>query len=157
MTREQAHDLERYWGAPGPPPDSSWRCCMWCGDYWPPEAVHWSSTHKRLCRACKQGSEGLCRECCEARVPRRFPRSRQWLRKNRWSIDGHIVRRCNICTRWKRLTEYYLVERRDAKNRAHWWYPWAMCTPCAIARKGYRSATEMRREMRNQRRLEKAA
>lgn len=140
MTEQEARELEQHWGAPGPPPVDGWRCCRRCGDYWPPDGRHWVDPMKRLCRACKND------ERCGV-----WPYTRQWHRKNRWTSDGRLVRRCGICHEWKPLTSYYLINRRDEKRRTRHYYPRQICIPCDIRRKGYRSMADVRRELREAR------
>lgn len=146
MTEAEALELERYWGAPGPPPAEGWRCCRRCSDYWPPEGRHWVDPMKRLCRSCKNDERrGI------------WPYTRQWHRKNRWTSDGRLVRRCGICEEWKPLTSYYLINRRDEKRRTRHYYPRPICIACEIRRKGYRSMADMRRELREARQTTRAA
>lgn len=136
MTDEQARELERRWGEPGPCPSEGWRCCYRCGEWYPPESRYWCMPH-RICRACKADEKrGI------------WPITRQWHQKNRWGPDGRLVRRCCVCREWKPLTSYYLINKTD-KPRSAPSYAYAACTPCAIRRKGYLSLPEMRRRMKN--------
>lgn len=145
MTEAEALELERHWGAPGPPPAEGWRCCYRCGEWWEPTARYWCMPH-RLCRACKNDEKrGI------------WPHTRQWHRKNRWGPDGRLRRRCGICDEWKPLTSFYLILRNDEKRRTRHYYPRPLCIPCEIRRKGYRSMAEMRREVRERRRNERVA
>lgn len=134
MTEAEALELERRWGAPGPAPDSEWRCCYRCGDWWPNEARLWCMPH-RLCRSCKNDEKrGI------------WPYRASWHRKNRWGPDGRLLRRCCVCREWKRLTDYYLIHKTD-KPRSSPTYAYAACTPCAIARRGKISLSTMRKRM----------
>lgn len=136
MTEAQARELERRWGAPGPPPNAAWRCCYRCGEWYPAEARNWCTPH-RLCRPCKADEK---RDI--------WPRPRAWHQKNRWDADGRLVRRCCTCRLWKPLTAYYLITKNDKVQRSARVYPFALCTECALRRKAaHLSLPQLRRSL----------
>lgn len=53
--------------------------------------------------------------------------------------------------------DYYLIRRNDEKRRTRHYYPRPICIECELARKGYRSMADMRREMRDTRKAETKA
>ena len=123
MTEAEARGIEAYWGAPGEPPERhGWRLCYRCGEWWPAEPRLWCMPH-RLCRACKNDEK---RDI--------WPYLKQWHRKNRWAANGRLLRRCRICRRWRPLVAYYVMTRRDAKDRSRLWYPGADCKRCVLLR-----------------------
>lgn len=140
MTDEEAHDLEQYWGAPGPAPNPEWRLCYRCGDWFPPDARYWCMPH-RLCRACKNDQR---RDV--------WPYRKTWHQKNRWSATGRLLRKCRTCHRWRLLTHYYVQTYRDngkARNRRR--YPEADCIDCTLLRlkRGW-SKTRIREHVRQE-------
>lgn len=137
MTPAEALAMERRWGAPGPPPENGWRCCRRCADYYPPEARFWCDPAKRLCRGCKADERrGI------------WPLTRRWHQKNRWTIDGHLVRRCTMCRTWHPLTAFYLLRKNDKPGRTCREYAVAACIRCMCARKALHLSThEYRRRL----------
>lgn len=138
--------IEVAWGRPGPPPVEGWRCCMRCGEYWAPAAAYWCDPGKRLCRACKNDEKrGI------------WPRQRPWHRKNRWTVDGHIIRRCLCCGKWRPLTDYRTNAKND-KRRNLRVYPYAACKLCCrVARRLKLTLPQYRRWILDQRRKERRA
>lgn len=98
MTVEQARAFELRWGATTYI-ERGWGCCRRCGDAYPLDHPrHWSSTHRIYCGACRADEKrGI------------WPYRQDWHRKNRWTRDGHIERRCCACRLWLPLTAYYLI------------------------------------------------
>lgn len=122
MSPQAVADFERRWGAPGPAPNPSWRCCYRCGEWQPPGAIYWCLPH-RLCRSCSNdGKRGIWRY------------TRAWHRKNRWDAEGRLIRLCVACRRWKRLEAYYRITKRDPVSRSVWDYPSPECADCTKAR-----------------------
>lgn len=139
MTPAEARGLEARWGGELVVPVAEWRCCMRCRDAHPPAPQYWCDPGKRLCRACKHDERrGI------------WPLTPRWHRKNRWTVDGHLVRRCAVCRTWQPLTTYYLVHKHD-KRRSVTAYPYAVCTPCARVHKRYPSLPAQRAAVRAQR------
>lgn len=98
MSEADARAIERSWGAM-PVPDG-WRACRRCGESYPWAVRYWASTHRTICAGCRSDERAGI-----------WPRSRQWLAKNRWAPDGRIERRCCTCRSWKPLVAYYRIRK----------------------------------------------
>jgi hypothetical protein len=90
------------WACPKPPPPG-WLVCRRCGEPSPAEVRYWAPRRRRLCRGCASD---------EAHGVWPFPRV--WCAKNRWTVDGHLERRCAVCQRWLPVTAYPINRSRRA-------------------------------------------
>lgn len=117
VTTDEARELKERWGYAGPAPHSSWVWCAWCGEPWPDTPGYWShrTGPRRVCRACRRDYvSGHGR-----------PQSDAWHRKNRWAMDGALLRRCGRCHEWKPIVEFHVTRKRGESFSAH-----AFCAHC---------------------------
>lgn len=117
MAPEEARQLKNRWGFAGPAPNPAWIWCAWCGEPWPDDPAYWTANVRsgRICRACRkdyQRGHGK-------------PHSDQWHKKNRWTKDGGLLRKCARCGQWKPIEQFHATRKRNEQLQAH-----VICAHC---------------------------